>query len=182
MKTMASATYLFCRVKWMNTYRPEEFGYEQLGVDGGPPVEVFNFMPLDGWMYGCVWAPSGRIRIERLKAQAFVNHAYPVTVIWVARKAEGQPPLIVGWYQRAQVYSSLQYLKTDARLHLGSNVPWNIKARTEDCVLLRESERVYALPASGNGTLGTANIFYADSDASARLRAGVSRYLESVTA
>jgi hypothetical protein len=173
---------LVLNVGWMKNYKGLKD--DQL-TNGGAYVrehgwggEIFNFLPFEGFMYGCVQPPGRKeipynsriIHIERLRASreaaSFVDG---VLVAWVARKPEGGTYL-VGWYRDAVVFRQWQKPPEGSRRQFrGESLGYYVRAREEDCILLAQDERTLRVPRAGDpenlgkGGIGQANLWFADS-------------------
>ena len=145
-----------------------EFGY------GG---EIFNFLPFEGYMYGC-FQPPGResvpyinriIRIERLGATASSAAVDGVLVGWAARKPYEGGTYIVGWYKNATVFRQWQKPPVGSgREYKGDQLGYYVKAKVDDFILLPPERRLLQVPRAsapenhGKGGIGQANLWFAD--------------------
>ena len=168
-------------VGWMKYYKGLE-GDEL--TDGGAFVrehgwggEILNFLPFEGYMYGCVQPPGKKevpynsriIAIERLGATMNDLFVDGVLVGWVARKPEGGT-YVVGWYRNATVFRKWQKPPQGSRREYGDEtLGYYVRARANDCILLTPDERTLRVPRArdpenlGKGGIGQANVWYADS-------------------
>jgi hypothetical protein len=137
--------------------------YVKENMDGG---EAFNFQDYNGHCYGFVNL-YGNINLERLdNSKKYDSELNGALVIWTAKQEKEDKHVIVGWYRNATIYREMQY--NSSFPNVGRDIDYSFKARSEDCVLLPDSERSYEIPrASVVGTgkgMGRSNIWYADSD------------------
>ena len=102
-------TMLFCNIARMDSYR----GWTSVDVPQGAgshaeKVEVHNFHPHDGHVYGYVAAVARSISLEKLgapdRSQLSVGS---VDVIWTAPSTRRGRD-VVGWYRDATVFRHLQ--------------------------------------------------------------------------
>ena len=112
---------IYCRVGWMDAYRgnaterPEGGGKYNIDNVGH---EVYNYLGFNGKYYGFVEpgllnGKSKNIAVENLCGDKSADSADNVLVIWLATKP-GKGQYIVGWYENATVYRTLQKVPQDA--------------------------------------------------------------------
>ena len=145
--------------------------------------EVFNFQPYEGMMYGYVepglverHGPQRKINISRLigpGATRAVLHVSGILVVWVARPPESHESVMVGWYENATVYRTVQHLEADPLTDIpNGSYDYFAMANESDCQLIPETDRTLTIPR-GKGGLGRSNIWYADSPRGRGVKAGV---------
>jgi hypothetical protein len=161
---------LICRVGWMHWYR---------GLSNADPIkgggsfvqehgyghEMFNFSNHQDMAYGYVQAKNFVIAVDRLGGEYDSESIEHVDVVWVATHPTDGGQLVVGWFRDASVYRNLQEPPNGFDRSIGEDVArWNITANYANVRLLEPDQRVYAIPstASGLGTIGQSNVFYAD--------------------
>lgn len=137
---------LFCNIGWMKYYEgvtdedPILFGgsYNEKFKDG---VEQYNFVDINGYCYGFVETKSTKgksneLHIEKIEGISnLASEAEGVLVIWMAKDPYEKHTKIVGWYKDATVYRVYQ----EKNIALYSI--YNVKAKSENCVLLPENKR-----------------------------------------
>ena len=179
---VAPMSIIFLRIGWMERYRGlvgdtvagggahvDEYGYG---------VEIFNFQPFKGSVYGFVWPsrlrnlPKDRIpniNINRLGAAGTDDHVAGVLAVWVARDLKETGSYIVGWYANATVYRKCQAPPPGANRHNAisdKNIGYNVTALVSNAVLLPPDERLFRVPNATKEPfgIGQSNIWYADKD------------------
>lgn len=167
---------VFFNVGWMKDYRGLEKGDKIVG--GGSYVaktnlghEIYNFLPLEGKMYGFVetknyLSETGRnnLHIEKIDKQySDRDHIDGVVVVWIATDPVAKGTYIVGWYKNATVYRSE---RTDIeRKYNGEIFGYFAVAKEDDCVLIPVSQRtkeVFRATSKGSGWVGQSNVWYAN--------------------
>lgn len=163
---------LFCNVGWMERYQGLRRADSIIGggsyVDEhGSGHEVCNFLAHRGVVYGYVQVPGSQIAIERLGATPEADSVGGVTVVWTAtRPTKGTA--VVGWYKNATVYRHYQEHGSPPRSHKKGGIDGYWITTTEaNATLLSVDERTCEIPRQSKGGMGRANIWYADSPASA---------------
>lgn len=141
---------LFCNIGYSKTYTGNPFdklegggSYNETHDDGG---ERYNFSPDNGFYYGFVENRGNNINLARIdgtrnQKDDFVNN---VLVVFCANKGEGS--IVVGWYNNATVYRTLQK-REDGRI-------FYFKCRVADGVLLDENDRDFKIPRAKNKAFG----------------------------
>lgn len=144
---------LFCNLAWMKFYngvnnedKPENGG--SWVMESGNAFESLNFAPCnDGTYCGYVATKSNmgsrnQLYIERLEGiSKDDDYAEDVLVIWVAKRNAYAKNTIVGWYRNATVFRNYELIDED--------LPFNVIAKVEDCVLLPLSKRNKIVPRAG---------------------------------
>lgn len=168
-------------IGWMNKYQglssDEIHSTAEFVEQYNFAYEMFNFRPVDGYMYGFV-QPSGKkpfnertIRIERLLP---TNHKYEfvkgVLVVWVAPNPKGGTYLI-GWYRNATVYRHYQESFIASRKLPDNEIAgYFTKAKEENCTLLPVEKRIFPIPRTNKvntkkyGVMGQSCVWFADGD------------------
>ena len=171
---------IFLRIGWMNRYQGQTASDQITG--GGAYVEehgygheIFNFKPSDGQVFGYVQPPGtayngetgSGINIARLGASPQESSLSGVIAIWVAKSPQGGS-FIVGWYDNATVHRRWQTPPPEAnRRYDGNEFGYYVKANSSNATLLPPDERLFYVPR-GEGGMGQANVWYADSPAAHR--------------
>lgn len=127
--------------------------------------ELFNFKNHEGVAYGYVQPLNSVISVDRLGAEYDSESIDHVDVVWVATHPTDGGQLVVGWFLDATVFRDFQDPPDGFDRSIGADVArWNITANYGNVRLLEPDQRVYAIPsrASGLGTIGQSNVFYAD--------------------
>jgi len=188
---------LFLRIGWMRFYEGLS-GDDQIHGGGafvrqqGYGHEMFNFLPLDGRVYGYVRPTSGGssdndfvdgagIKLERISATAKHNRDLNgVQVVWVSSPPDGGT-FIVGWYRNATVYRAHQSPPSGSnRKYRDEDFGYYVSAATDDSVLLEATARNFPIPYHQKGGIGQSNVWYANEPEQHRaLRLEVLRYIES---
>ena len=147
-----SKRIVFFNIGWMKDYRGLEKGDKIVG--GGSYVaktnlghEIYNFLPIEGKMYGFVetknyLSENGRnnLHIEKIDKQYLnMDKIEDVLVVWIATNPETKGTFVTGWYKNATVYRSE---RTDiGRQYNGEKIGYFADAKEDDCVLLPVSQR-----------------------------------------
>lgn len=114
---------IFLRIAWMIDYqgvtdldKPNGAGsYVKENKDGG---EVANFFPVNGKYYGYARIRNGNdLRIERLGAKKSNEFIDNVTVVFFSTNPFFGGQYVVGWYDDAVLYRSIQTLKNGRKGH-----------------------------------------------------------------
>lgn len=178
---------LFCNVAYMKCYDKINFP-DDIPKHAGKYVndtkdayEKNNFhIWEDGYCYGFV--ETGLYKDEKPK-QLDINkisnskskdeYVEGITVVFCALSDLQKKTVIVGWYNNATVYRNRQFT---LKKHM-----YNIKARSEDVVLLSESDRIVHIPRAridGIG-FGQSQIWYANSEKAKEFRLKIIQYVET---
>lgn len=180
---------VFFNIAWMKKYRGITEDDRPVGgglfVDEeGYGAEIYNFQPFRGRMYGFVEAgyePRCCIRIERLGASKRAQLIPGILVVWVARHPNKSQTLVVGWYKNATVYKERQKppAGSNRKLPNGEDAPYFVEADEQNCKLIPESMRDCEIPRGEQGALGNKNIWYAESQLGAKVKAKVIEYISN---
>lgn len=160
---------LFARVGYMKFYQGPKPDDEK-PIGGGSyntekvGHEAYNFLQIDGNLYG-YFQPHMQepyeITLERIEQGYTSDKLDNVLVIWFATNPIEKGQVVVGWYNNATVFRSVQ---TPKSLSVRENYNYNIRASMNDAVLLPISKRKYTVGHSIQGTKmgnpGHANVFY----------------------
>ncbi len=167
---------IFFNIGWMKNYCGFEEGDVIIG--GGSYVaktnlghEIYNFLPLEGKMYGFVetknyLSENGRnnLHIEKIdKKFSKDNHIDGVVVVWIATDPIAKGTYVVGWYKNATVYRSERH--DIKREYNGELFGYFASAKQEDCILLpidQRTKQVYRATSKGAGWVGQSNVWYAN--------------------
>ena len=161
---------LLLNVGWMNAYKGVKGDPLKGGGDfpsrHGYGMEILNFEPFYGHMYGFAKVPHNSIRIERLGAPSYAKHVDIILVIWVTKSR------IVGWYRHATVYRMLQEPpKSSHRKHKGGPIKHNVMSKEGSEHLLDPDDRLFEIPRSRmkKGAMGR-YLWYIDEYTNTRFR------------
>lgn len=160
---------LLARIGYMKFYQGPKPGDEK-PIGGGKyntneiGHEVYNFLNINGKLYGYFQAHMKEpyeINLGRI-VQGFIGDKIEnVLVIWFATNPIDRGQVVVGWYNHATVFRSIQSPDT---LPERNNYNYNIMAKTNDCVLLPISRRKFPvghdIKGTKEGNPGQANAFY----------------------
>ena len=146
---------IFLRTAWMINYQgvtkndiPNGAGsYVTDNKDGG---EVVNFLPVDGKYYGYARIRKGNdLRIQRLGASNTDEYIDNVTVVFIATNPNIGGQYVVGWYDNARLFRSVQNLPTvkDRKGH----PDYNTVTSKANGTLLPVHLRKFEMPADGPG-------------------------------
>ena len=165
----STMTMLFCNIARMDSYRGRTGVDVPVGGGSDPnKMEVHNFHPYGGHVYGYVAAVDRSIRIENLGAvdsdQVSVDG---VDVVWTAPSIRGGRD-VVGWYRDATVFRYLQKYKRGL---------YHVKTSRTAYVLLPPNKRKLNIKSARvqPGGFGNSNVWYAESDYGRRIRTRVTR-------
>jgi hypothetical protein len=135
------------------SYNKDEIGHE-----------AYNFLNIDGFLYGYFqphMTPPYEINLSRIMKGCNSEKIDDVLVIWFATNPIDKGQVIVGWYNHATVFRSIQSPNT---LHHRENYNYNIIARASDCTLLPISKRKFpaghGIEGIKEGNPGQSNVFY----------------------
>ena len=146
---------IFLRTAWMINYQgvtktdiPNGAGsYVADNHDGG---EVTNFFPIDGKYYGYARIRKGNnLRIERLGAASSDQYVDNVTVVFIATNPNIGGQYIVGWYNNARLFRSIQHLPSNSK-RKGHAGYLTITSKSKG-TLLPIHLRKFEIPADGPG-------------------------------
>ena len=178
---------LFCNIAYMNHYTGNIEA--DIPKGGGAWVEQhkdahekWNFLNVNGECFGFVQNRNDQFHIERLEGVSTGDESTEnAIVVWCARKKDDGETVIVGWYENATIY---RYYCQSPGTPFGLDRFYFAKANADDCYLLPEDERTYAIGrASKDGTgkgFGQNNFWYADSEyAQQNIVPNVLAYLQS---
>lgn len=160
---------LFARVGFMKFYQGPKPGDEK-PIGGGSyntgkiGHEAYNFLNIDGFLHG-YFQPHMQspyeINLGRIEQGFNGDKIDNVLVILFATNPVDSGQVVIGWYKNATVFKAFQ---TPKELPQRENYNYNIKARTEDSVLLPISKRKFPVGHNIEGTKkgnpGQANAFY----------------------
>lgn len=145
---------IFLRTAWMIHYqgitktdKPNGAGsFVKENQDGG---EVCNFLPVDGKLYDFARIRKGNdLRIQRLGASKEDEFIENVTVVFFATDPLLGGQYVVGWYDNAKLFRSVQNLAQSKR----KGHPWYIAISAKNkSRLLPVPQRKFAIPDDGPG-------------------------------
>ncbi len=156
---------IFLRVASMRNYKgitkddyPVGAGsYVNEHSDGG---EVYNFLPHNGKYLAYSRMQQGHnIRIERLGATVVDDRIKDVTVVLFATEPSTGGQYVVGKYENATLYRSLQSLRKGARK---DHTLYNIECLVKNGTLIPLEDRVFEMPDRMKKGPGQANAWYVD--------------------
>lgn len=163
---------IFFNIGWMLRYQgvseaDKIEGNHEFIKENQSGHEQFNFMPLDGMLYGYAptkWhglKPEG-INLERLGAPKDSEYLDGVTVVYFARNPQNNIPCIVGWYKNAVLYRFPVDLP--GRVIDGLQFSYNCKTSADYGVCVPASKRVFEIPYSRSipGGYGMSATWFAD--------------------
>lgn len=160
---------IFCNIGWMERYQglsetDQITGGGAYVVEEQHGVEVCNFAPSGGFLYGNVQPRGRQINIKRIGAKRGDTEISGVTVFWTASRPTGGT-VIIGWYKNATVFLDPQPISKHAKLHRRNSVEsyW-IRTRSNQGALLPVDRRTLEIPRRVRGGMGQSNVWYADSD------------------
>lgn len=179
---------IFLNIGWMSEYQGITETDTIIGggsYDNADKSEIWNFKNINGYCCGYVQpVTNGRdydeatINLQRIDPSWInANFISGVTVVWVARNPKEKQTYIVGWYKNAMVN---RYFQDDIEFDHG----YYVKAKAEDCHLVKEEERNFVIPRADKdhkGFLGQSNVWYADKkiEEVMALKAEVLAYIEN---
>jgi 5-methylcytosine-specific restriction enzyme A len=186
---------IFLRTGWMKYYRgvtidDQIHGGGKFVDENGFGHEIYNFLPLNGRVYGYCRnrsTPGGKtnfvhgagIKLERLGAGMTDSEFDGVLVVWLAKRQKARTE-IVGWYRNAIVYRHWQEAPHGSnRILNGETVGFHTSAAQADATLLPYDKRDFVIPAKGPGIIGQANVWYADDPATAAIRQEVLQFINT---
>lgn len=153
---------LYCRIGYMKYYKGQQIGVDEIR-DGGSynekniGHEVYNFENYDGKYYGYVQPDgpnnddksSNNLGIYNLGASKKDEYIDGVTVVWRALKSTNKT-VIVGWYENARVYKSMQKVPEDVldKRENKSKCEFNIYA--EKAIIVPQEKRDFIINGRGH--------------------------------
>lgn len=160
---------LLARVGYMKFYQGPKPGDEK-PIGGGSyntdriGHEAYNFLNIRDKLYG-YFQPHMKepyeINLSRIVQGSSGDKIDNVLVIWFATNPIDRGQVVIGWYNNATVFRSIQ---SPTSLPQRKNYNYNIVANTKDCVLLPISKRKFPVGHNIGGTKegnpGQANAFY----------------------
>lgn len=183
---------LFLRIGWMRFYQglsdnDHIHGGGTFVRERGYGHEMFNFLPVNGQVFGYVRPTRGSgkyvdgagIKLERMGASRTDAQLNGVLVVWVSSPPEGGT-FVVGWYRNATVWRECQPPNDPTRSYKGEGFGHYVSALADDVTLLEKTARNFPIPYHRSGGMGQSNVWYADDpDDHRTLRLDVLRYVES---
>lgn len=135
------------------SYNKDEIGHE-----------AYNFLNINGFLYGYFqphMTPPYDINLGRIKKGCTSEKIEDVLVIWFATNPIDKGQVIVGWFNNATVFRSIQSPNT---LQHRENYNYNITAQASNCTLLPISKRKFpvghGIEGIKEGNPGQSNVFY----------------------
>lgn len=166
---------IFCNIGWMKYYQgitaeDDIKGGGSFSAKHNYGHEIFNFLPVNGQMYGYV-QPGGEgternIDIKKRLGASNRDSVDDVLSVWVAKNPDKDGTWVIGWYENSTVYRRYQQAPPNSnRIFDGINLGYRVTAKVEHCVCLPVEERTLKFPRDNKvkGYMGQANIWYADS-------------------
>lgn len=160
---------LLARVGYMKYYQGPKPGDEKPIAGGSYNTdkighEAYNFLNISGKLYG-YFQPHMKepyeINLSRIEQGYASNKIGNVLVIWFATNPIDRGQVVIGWYNNATVFRSVQSTND---LPQRNNYSYNIMAKAKDCVLLPISKRKFPvghnIKGMKGGNPGQANAFY----------------------
>lgn len=190
---------VFFNIAYMEKYQGD--WENDIPINGGSAIgqydwggEVYNFQPYKDRERGELFfgfVEPGRVNdlsrqrnlnISRINRPTSMRHAHyvsDVSVVWVATPRNGDNPVVVGWYKKADLYSSAQIPPLDSNRPL-PGIPhpgeYFAVASANSSVLIPKSERTQTVPGKGVG-FGRSNIWYAQTSIGETTKDAVLRYI-----
>lgn len=164
---MSHAPIVFVNIGWMVKYNGVSSNDPTLGGHGYLKNnklghESWNFAPLRGHVYGYV-PGSASFNLKKLGATSSVDHVDNVTVVWIARNPRNGVTYVVGWFDRARVYSNREHISLARKG--GVTVNYQIEAAEDNAQLLEVEQRLFVIPTEKKvGNLGQSPIWYGGTD------------------
>jgi len=160
---------ILARIGFMKFYQGPKPGDEK-PIGGGSyntgkiGHEAYNYININGSLYG-YFQPHMKepyeINLGRIEQNFAGDKIDKVLVIWFATNPIDKGQVVVGWYNNATVFKSIQSPK---KVPQRKNYNFNIKANKKDCVLLPISKRKFpvghGIKGKKKGNPGQANAFY----------------------
>lgn len=147
---------IICNVAWMKHY--DGINDSDFPINGGKYIdkngyghEVLNFQKNGKYCYGYVQAKNLTINISRIDPRAG-DYIDNVLVVWRSLSSRGS--VVIGWYENARVYRTIQKPNDKRSFHFnGENhsPEYLIKAKSKDCTLLAPQQRVFPVPVTHRG-------------------------------
>jgi len=169
---------VFFNIGWMKFYRGQTRKDKITGgglhiAKTGTGGEINNFKERDGYYYGYVQPPKGKINLKRIDHRCDNEKLDDVLVVWTANSVNKLGTVIVGWYKNATVYRTFHsYSKGE------ENFDYLARAKVKNCKLLLIDQRLFSIPRGKNG-IGQANVWYADRPSQKKIRKSVLDYIEN---
>jgi 5-methylcytosine-specific restriction protein A len=120
--------------------------------------ELMNFANENGFAYGFVENNGNRINIGKLGATKGATELNDVTVIWCAVAPDSGRLKVVGWFDNAKVFESVQQLNESRRYQFVTGI--------RNARLIAASDRFLDVPTKGKitdrGYIGQSNWFFPD--------------------
>jgi hypothetical protein len=175
METANGERILFCNVGWMERYEGQFKGGDEIKGGGryvqqkGRGHEVCNFSPVRGKLYGYVQPAGKEINLERVGGSLVDDEVTGVTVVWTAKRPGGST-VVIGWYRNATVFRKMRRQNNPSPRHCMNHInQYRIVALAKDCVLLPIDARTCEIPRQVKGSMGQANVWYADDPRSVKI-------------
>ena len=160
---------IFFNVGWMEKYngingdsieRGGKYNQHSIGH------EVCNFTDNKGSLYGYVQPVGDTIKIEKIGASIDDKKIDGVTVVWTAGPETGGTA-VIGWYENATVYRSVQKIKNPNAIQKSNGVDsYRVTTSTDRAVLLPIAQRELLIPRAVKGGIGQSNVWFADKEES----------------
>ncbi len=173
---------LYCRVGECEFYRglkgdaPKGGGSYNETNEG---LEKYNFADYDGLYYGYVEGAGGHktIRVEKIlnkNNKTELEFVDDVLVVWVA---EG---FIVGWYEKATVYSNLKEVPLSVKENRNVNKIEQYNILAKKAVLIPQKERDEKIKRWGESSFGQSNVWYGNYEANRRVKKYIDEYNKEI--
>lgn len=175
----STTNMIVCRVAYMSMYNG--ISNEDQPANGGAYVEEtgdaeekYNFSNIDGKCYGFVETKhnkngeNNKLIIDNIdKSYKDEEIAKNVRVVFVALNPKTRKTVVVGWYDKADVYRTRQYLDVHGKEH-----QYNIVCDFENANLIEDGRRTFEIPnAAREGNefgMGQSNVWYIQNNAKAK--------------
>lgn len=165
---------IFFNIGWMIHYRGETDGDSLKGdfkhiQENKIGHEQWNFLPIDGLLYGFVpikWNrdthESTNINIDRIGAKPTDEYLKGVDVIFFSRNPEDGNAYIVGWYGNATIYRKAR--EQSGGKVIGERLFYVAKTKASNGFCVPQSKRSFVIPHAFEikGGYGQNPIWYGD--------------------
>ena len=175
-----SERIVFFNIGWMQYYKGQAHDQIKGGgsfvTENGTGGEIYNFLPIDQYVYGYV-QPTGKINLSRIDSSIATGADVleNVLIVYTAKSPEGGV-YVVGWHKNSTLYSKIYtasfYCDEDTNGEiinatengegLFEREHWYIsRTHKDNAVLLNVDERVLRVPVGKEGK-GHSNVWFAD--------------------
>lgn len=169
---------IFCNIAWMDKYDGNDTKFYNGGSfvkENNDACEYMNFYKYDdGYLRGFVQAKNDTIRPIQFGLRQETSRVEGVLVVWVATPNNESGRRVIGWFENATVYTKPVY---------DDFSDWfNIKAKSEDCVLLDLKDRYNSIkiprPVNDGPGMGRSNTWFAKGKKNGQIVSQVIDFIE----